>query len=341
MTPRAVTLNDVPLLAASYAVALSLRSKEAAEHQLRQLLDPQVPEGQGVLVESAPGAILGVALSGLDPDRYSGAALHMLSVPPNGDGRRLAGPLIQALGASLRSHQVRQLWIRSDPQHLPTFVRLGAVDLGHAPPARGSRQARHLLRLFTASRPDMLQTRRLILRPWESTDLKPFRKLNEDPDVCHWLAGTLSGEESDALADQIVEDLSRYGFGYWAIEIQASTLRPDERFMGFVGLGPLTRLAPVQAHLEGPGLELAWRLFPQFQNQGYATEAAQAAIEYAFNELHAREVVAATVPENRASERVMQKLGMRRDLLGDFEHPALPKGHPLRSHILYRLSKSR
>ncbi len=51
------------------------------------------------------------------------------------------------------------------------------------------------------------------------------------------------------------------------------------------------------------------------------------------------EVVAYTTKQNEPSRRVMEKLGMRYDPAADFDHPAVPEGHPLRRHVLYRISR--
>ena len=88
-----------------------------------------------------------------------------------------------------------------------------------------------------------------------------------------------------------------------------------------------------------PAVEAAWRLARPYWGRGYAYEAARAAIDDGFGRLGLDEIVAFTVPANRASRRVMEKLGMTRDPAEDFdfEHPRLPPGHPLRRHVLYRL----
>ena len=62
-------------------------------------------------------------------------------------------------------------------------------------------------------------------------------------------------------------------------------------------------------------------------------------VDYAFNELALDSVVSFTVPANVHSRRVMEKLGMTYDSRDDFDHPRLPEGHPLRRHVLYRLSR--
>ena len=90
-----------------------------------------------------------------------------------------------------------------------------------------------------------------------------------------------------------------------------------------------------------PAVEIGWRLDPAFWNRGLATEGARAVLRYAFDFLELKEVVSFTVPDNFASRRVMEKLGMTRDPADDFDYPRLPAGHRLRRHVLYRLSNIR
>jgi RimJ/RimL family protein N-acetyltransferase len=71
---------------------------------------------------------------------------------------------------------------------------------------------------------------------------------------------------------------------------------------------------------------------------GRAASAA-AALGFGFGDLGLDEIVSFTVPANERSRRVMEGLGMRRAAAGDFEHPGLPAGHPLRRHVLYRLAR--
>ena len=87
-----------------------------------------------------------------------------------------------------------------------------------------------------------------------------------------------------------------------------------------------------------PCVEVGWRLAPEHWGRGFATEGARAATEFASQDLGLHEVVSYTVPANRRSRRVMEKLGMTTDPADDFDHPELPVGHPLRRHVLYRLT---
>ena len=105
------------------------------------------------------------------------------------------------------------------------------------------------------------------------------------------------------------------------------------RFIGCVGLAMCTFAAPFT-----PCVEIGWRLQRLSWGHGYATEAARACLRLGFEELGLREILAFTAPANARSRALMQRLGMQRDLHGDFEHPRLPPGHPLRRHVLYRVN---
>jgi ribosomal-protein-alanine N-acetyltransferase len=86
-------------------------------------------------------------------------------------------------------------------------------------------------------------------------------------------------------------------------------------------------------------VEVGWRLARAAWGHGYATEGARAALDFGFLRAGLHEIVSFTVPANRRSRQVMERLGMRRDPADDFDHPRLPEGDPLRSHVLYRLAR--
>lgn len=142
---------------------------------------------------------------------------------------------------------------------------------------------------------------------------------------------TLTREGSDALAERIQTEMAERGFGMWAVEVEG--VAP---FIGFVGLAVPT----FHTHFT-PCIELGWRLLRSWWGHGYATEAAREAVRFGFEALQAEELVSFTVPHNVRSRRVMERLGMTHDPREDFEHPALPEGHPLRPHVLYRLPRAR
>jgi RimJ/RimL family protein N-acetyltransferase len=85
-------------------------------------------------------------------------------------------------------------------------------------------------------------------------------------------------------------------------------------------------------------VEIGWRLSAEYWDRDYATEGARAALRFGFDALQLREIVALTVPGNVRSRRVMEKIGMVHNPADDFDHPLVPDGHPLRRHMLYRVS---
>ena len=134
---------------------------------------------------------------------------------------------------------------------------------------------------------------------------------------------------SDALATRISAELEHDGFGLWAAEVPGVAA-----FIGFVGL----RRPDFVAHFT-PCVEIGWRLAYPYWGKGYATEAARTVMAHAFGPLGLDELVSLTVPANRRSRAVMERLGMSRAATDDFDHPKVPEGHPLRRHVLYRLRR--
>ena len=165
-----------------------------------------------------------------------------------------------------------------------------------------------------------LRTARLRLRRWRDEDREPFAALNADPVVMEHFPATLTRAESDALVDRIEAHFDEHGYGLWAVEAHGA-------FVGFTGLAWQTYEASFT-----PALEVGWRLRRSAWGSGYATEAATAALARGLEDVDS--VVSTTALTNLRSQRVMQRIGMRRAL--EFEHPRVPDGHPLRPHVLYR-----
>ncbi len=172
-----------------------------------------------------------------------------------------------------------------------------------------------------------MHTLRLRLRPWRQSDFAPFAALNADPAVMEHFPAPLSQAESDALAERIQAAMEERGWGLWAVEILGG-----EPFIGFVGLS----IPRFEAHFT-PCVEIGWRLARSAWGRGYATEAAQAALEFGFCNLGLGEIVSFTSAQNDRSRRVMERLQMTHNPADDFDHPALPAGHRLSRHVLFRL----
>ncbi len=173
-----------------------------------------------------------------------------------------------------------------------------------------------------------LSTERLWLRHWRITDREPFAALNADPEVMEYFPDLLTREQSDRLGERIEADFERNGYGLWALETKAGG-----EFIGFTGLAPVTYETPFT-----PAVEVGWRLARAAWGNGYATEAARAALAFGFDEVGLDEIVSFTTVGNVRSRAVMERIGMERDPDGDFEYPSLPVGHPLAPHVLYRIA---
>lgn len=170
------------------------------------------------------------------------------------------------------------------------------------------------------------RTPRLLLRGWQESDRAPFASMNADPLVMRYYPSTLSAEETDRMLERNRLHFERHGFGLWA-----AVVAETDEFAGYIGL----YVPSYEAHFT-PCVEIGWRLAARFWNRGLATEGAAAVLRYAHLSLQLDEVVAFTTVDNLPSRRVMEKIGMVRDVGGDFDHPRIPKEHQLCRHVLYR-----
>ncbi len=172
-------------------------------------------------------------------------------------------------------------------------------------------------------------TDRLVMRGWRESDLAPWAAMNADPEVRQYLGPLLTFEQASAWVLAFQDDLDRYGFGFWAVEVRASG-----EFIGFTGLGTVDEEMPIT------GVEIAWRLARPAWGHGYATEAALAALEYGFGTMGLPEIVAVTMARNLRSRAVMRRIGMTSDPAEDFDDPDVDEG-PLRRHVVYRKRRDR
>lgn len=176
-----------------------------------------------------------------------------------------------------------------------------------------------------------IETERLILRPWRQEDLVPFAALNGDPDVMEYFPSVMSREESDALGLRVKERIDTEGFGFFAVQVKGG-----EDFIGMVGVSVPSYGADLPC---GPCTEVGWRLAKSAWGKGYASEAANASLDFAFRTLKLQEVVSFTAVQNERSQAVMRRIGMTRDESCDFNHPMLPADHRIARHVLYRISR--
>jgi RimJ/RimL family protein N-acetyltransferase len=153
----------------------------------------------------------------------------------------------------------------------------------------------------------IIETPRLRLRPWREADRDAFAALNADPEVSRDLGGPLSRVVSDAKLDRYVEAFERHSFCRWAIETHTG------EFLGYAGVMPSR-----DGHPLGDHHEIGWRLKRSAWGQGYASEAARAALDDVFTRIGVSEVLAYTAADNLTSQAVMDRLELTRDATRDF-----------------------
>ena len=145
----------------------------------------------------------------------------------------------------------------------------------------------------------IIETDRLLMRPFTRADLPTLVRLRADEDVVRYLGGPVR-QSPDALARRIefyMACYERHGYGMFLISRKA-----DGVPVGTGGLQPLE---------ESGDTEVGYGFDKPFWGCGYATETAAAWLRYGFERAKLARIVAVAIPENTGSRRVMEKLGMR------------------------------
>lgn len=146
----------------------------------------------------------------------------------------------------------------------------------------------------------VLRTDRLILRPFTIDDIDAAYKMNLDEEVSRWTGdGGVVGKEEirRRIQEDVLGDYAKYGYGRMAV-----VLKETEEFIGFCGLKYLEDYEEV---------DLGYRLMSQYWGRGYATEACQVCLDYGFGQLGLYKIIAMVLPQNKASIRVLDKLGFQ------------------------------
>lgn len=171
------------------------------------------------------------------------------------------------------------------------------------------------------------ETRRLRLREWEDADeTRFFEVMNTEPVMRH-LGGVQSPEQWHQ-AYQRIRGFSRdFGHSFWILEDKASG-----ELLGFCGLKRVN--SPGAGELTGTP-EIGWRLRESAWGKGIAKEAAIASLDLAFGRFAYDSVIAITVPSNRDSQGLMERLGMRRRRDLDYVDPRF--GPDLNPSMIWRI----
>ena len=168
-----------------------------------------------------------------------------------------------------------------------------------------------------------IETERLILREIEESDIQGMFQLESDPLVQKYLGNNpvKTIEEAQAIIQHIRKQYRENGIGRWAV-IEKST----NEFIGWSGL-KLEKNLRKEFHY----YDLGYRFRKEFWGKGIATETAVESLKYGFNQMNLKEIGAAAHPENIASNKILQKVGLK--LIDHFEYVGV-------THNWYNLEKS-
>lgn len=148
--------------------------------------------------------------------------------------------------------------------------------------------------------PPVIETERLILRPFQMSDLSASYEMNLDTEVSKYTGdgGVLTKEELERrIVEDVMGDYQKYGYGRLAVE-----LKGVDTFIGFTGLKYLPDLETV---------DLGFRFKRKYWGRGIATESGKACVQYGWDQLNLQEMLGFVLPENSASVRVLEKLGFQ------------------------------
>ncbi len=175
----------------------------------------------------------------------------------------------------------------------------------------------------------ILETDRLILRDWTDDDLQHMIRLRGHPQVMRHFPGTETAVKIHGYFPRIQDFSAKNGYAFRPV-----LTKNTGEFAGFCGI------SQIKFNVSGlPDTEVGWSFLPQFWGKGYATEAARRWLQFGFEEIALKEIVAFAVTGNLPSHAVMQRLGMKRDEARDFDHPNVPEEYPnLIRHIVYSIS---
>ena len=158
----------------------------------------------------------------------------------------------------------------------------------------------------------VIETDRLLLEPWDESRIRDFAELARDPQVMRYigLGEVWSRDASDERFRHQLDHWRAHGFG-WRSAVEKAT----RAWLGFVGLN----YVPPEATEVPPGeVEIGWWLTPAVWGRGLATEGALALRDEAFERVGLERIIGRYQPENVASGRIMEKIGMvfERDAIG-------------------------
>jgi RimJ/RimL family protein N-acetyltransferase len=153
----------------------------------------------------------------------------------------------------------------------------------------------------------VIETERLLLRPWRTEDRDAFRPIATDPEVMRYISGgkPWREEQIDEFVQRQISGLERNGFCLWRLLWKQRA----ERLIGFCGLQPWRDRPGLDIGYHGV-IEIGWWLARDCWRQGFATEAARAALQFGFEQAGLEKIIAVTHRDNKASQRVAGRIGL-------------------------------
>lgn len=175
------------------------------------------------------------------------------------------------------------------------------------------------------------ETDRLILRTEAVGDLDRWMEVMNTPAVMQHLGGVIERHEVEARFAKKAAEIAKLGFGFWHVQTKS-----DGLLIGQCGLGTIDVVAA--GPVLNAGTQIGWSIADSHWRQGYASEAARAVIELAFNRFGIAQLYAQTSDANRASWTMMENLGMTRAPELDYVDPNYPREE--NPTIIYQLSRA-
>ena len=146
----------------------------------------------------------------------------------------------------------------------------------------------------------MIETERLLLRPWRDVDRAPMAAMLADPEVMWDYERLFDRAESDSRIERYQDAYLRLGYGRFPV-----LDKRGDKFLGYCGIMPV-----FDGHPMAPGVEIGWRFTRAAWGNGYATESARACLHHGFEQCGLSEVLSYTRNDNTRSENVMKRLGL-------------------------------
>lgn len=179
---------------------------------------------------------------------------------------------------------------------------------------------------MNSSKNYIFTSERLGFRNWIENDIEKMAIINQNPNVMEFFPSIPSFEETKTFIERMQKQFIEHNYCYFAVDVLES-----DTFIGFIGLSDKDFEADFT-----PCIDIGWRLSENHWYKGYATEGAKACLNYGFNHLGIKEIVAIAPKINVKSEEVMKKISMQK--LKNFDHPLLLNDDRLRECVCYSIS---